>query len=37
MKLGGRLPLTSFLLGTVESVDKIDAGARPGGYPGLLP
>ena len=37
MKLGARLPLTSSLLGTVESVSKIDAGARPGGYPGLLP
>ena len=37
MKLVVRLPLTSFGLGTVESVTEIDAGARPGGYPGLLP
>ena len=37
MKLGARLPLTSFPLGTTESVYEIDAGARPGGYPGLLP
>ena len=37
MKLVVRLPLTSFALGTVESVEKIDAGACPGGYPGLLP
>ena len=37
MKLGVRLPLTSSSLGTVESENEIDAGARPGGYPGLLP